>query len=120
MGPVIGGSLALVLLLGIAWCSRAAWRMRVQWAVTRDRERMIEGREVSLRQRNDTANLTGKFGRESLITAEQFLGDAALLQLKQEASENAPRLVRSYVPAHKQGGTVSYETIHAHAPHCLA
>ena len=51
---------------------------------------------------------------------EQFLDAASLAKLRQEALDNLPRVVRGFVPTHKQGGTVSYETLHRHAPGCLA
>src|SRR5689334_8514896 len=115
MEYAIGGA-ALVLLLGIAWCSRAAWRMRVRKSAIDQRDQAIDGVEIPLRKRDDTQTLAQRFSSEHLITAEPFLDDAALAKLREEAEGNRHRLVRSYVPGHKQGGTVSYEKIHSHAP----
>jgi hypothetical protein len=43
-----------------------------------------------------------------------------LAQLQREAADSRPWVERSYLPAHKKGGTLSYENVHLHAPHCLA
>jgi hypothetical protein len=41
-------------------------------------------------------------------------------RLAAEALANRPLVERSYIPTHKQGGTISYENIHRHAPLCLS
>jgi hypothetical protein len=60
------------------------------------------------------------FDRQRLVSVPAFL-DAPGLQGLIHESEAARSLVeRSYIPRHKQGGTLSYEAIHHHAPGCLA
>jgi hypothetical protein len=94
--------------------------MRKQRAFVRQREHAMEGHDPELNQTGAARDLVDRFGRETLITVDGFLTPTSLEQLRQEALDNLPRVVRSYVPTHKQGGTVSYETIHSHAPGCLA
>jgi hypothetical protein len=116
-GGVVAG---LLVLVGAAWCARAAWRVRVGHAVARERERLIRGQEPTIRPRGDGAALAETFRKEYLIRTENFLDDASLERLRQEALDNLPRLKRGFVPTHKQGGTLSYELMHHHAPGCLA
>ena len=118
MRYVLGGALAVILLVGLAWCGRAAWRLRVRRGTARQREELVA--EFGLLARNDDAVLAKRFQRDQLITVNHFLAAAPLTRLRQEADANRPRIVRSFVPTHKQGGTVSYDNIHAHAPGCLA
>ena len=119
MTIVLGLAAGAAALTGVAWCARTAWRMRVRRAPVRHRGQIIQGHEPDLRPRHDTPALVERFRGDWLITATDFLDAAELNKLRQEALDNLPRLVRSYVPAHKQGGTISYETIHEHAPCCL-
>jgi hypothetical protein len=109
-----------VVGLSLAWSARAAWRMRVHWSVVRGRGSVIEGQDPRPNERHDLTELKQRFDQEWIITAEDFLEPTTLQQLQTEVMENQPRLVRSFVPTHKQGGTVSYETLHSHAPGCLA
>jgi hypothetical protein len=51
---------------------------------------------------------------------ENFLDEASLERLRQEGRENVARMVRSYIPGHKKGATLSYEQVHHTAPYCLA
>jgi hypothetical protein len=120
MTIVLGLAAGAAVLTGVVWCARTAWRMRVRRAPVLQRGDVIQGHEPDLPPRDDTPALMERFRSDCLITVSDFLDAATLDKLRQEALDNLPRLIRSYVPAHKQGGTVSYETIHEHAPRCLA
>src|SRR5690242_916525 len=111
-----GAVVALVVLVGVAWCARAAWRVRVGHAAMRERGRIIQGRDSTIRPRDDNAALAETFRKEYLVRAEHFLDDASLEALRKEVLDNLPRLKRGFVPTHKQGGTLSYEMMHLHAP----
>lgn len=63
---------------------------------------------------------SGAFSDLPLARAAGVLTDAGVEQLAAEARANRSRVERSYIPTHKQGGTVSYEVIHRHAPLALA
>jgi hypothetical protein len=117
---ILGLAVGATVLAGFVWCARTAWRMRVRRAPVLRRGEVIEGHEPALPPRADTPSLAERFRRDCLITADEFLDSTTLERLQQEALDNLPRVVRSYVPMHKQGGTVSYEIIHTRAPRCLA
>lgn len=117
---VLGGTLAAMLLIGLAWCGRAAWRIRVRRGTARQRDVLLAGPEPTLQCRDDVAALANTFQRDQLITANRVLAAESLARLQQEANDNRTRIVRSFVPTHKQGGTVSYDNIHAYAQGCLA
>lgn len=117
---VWGVAASALALAGVVWSARAAWRLRVGRAVVVQRDQAIRGHEPELASCSDEPALADRFARESLVTTAGFLEPADWEKLRQEALDNQRRLVRSYVPRHKQGGTVSYETIHSHAPGCLA
>jgi hypothetical protein len=120
MTIVLGLAVGAAVLTGIVWCARTAWRMRVRRAPVLQRGEVIQGHEPDLLPRDDAPVLIESFHSTWLITAEDFLDRPTLVRLQQEALDNLPRVVRSYVPMHKQGGTVSYEIIHTRAPRCLA
>lgn len=120
MQMMLGLAAGAAVLAGGVWCAHAAWRMRVRrWSILQ-REQFIAGHEPELLHRDDTSALSERFRNASLIKVDHFLPPSSLKKLRQEALDNVPRIVRSYVPTHKQGGTVSYENIHRHAPGCLA
>ena len=119
MTIVLGLAAGAAVLAGGVWCAHAAWRMRVRRLPVLQRQQVIAGHEPEIR-RDDTSALAERFRSESLIAATDFLAPTSLEKLRQEAVANRARVVRSYVPTHKQGGTVSYENIHLHAPSCLA
>lgn len=60
------------------------------------------------------------FEQERIAVVEGALTAGTYARLKDEALANRGRIERSYVPLHKQGGTVAYEAMHRHAPGCLA
>lgn len=60
-----------------------------------------------------------EFDRNRLARVPGFLAPPTLAALEREAITNRERAVRSYVPAHKKGGTISYEALHELAPACI-
>lgn len=68
----------------------------------------------------DPCALRAEFERERSVRIEGFLCPRTLAQLQAESTVNRERAERSYIPMHKQGGTLSYEAIHCSAPGCLA
>jgi hypothetical protein len=59
------------------------------------------------------------FESRRLTRVEDFVTPETLAILQNEATDNFPRLECSYIPMHKQGETLSYESIQRHAPLCL-
>ena len=59
------------------------------------------------------------FATERLIRVPQFVSAETLAHLRAEADASHGYIERSYIPACKQGGTLSYENLHTLAPHSL-
>jgi hypothetical protein len=68
----------------------------------------------------DRQILADVFAQERLVRIENFLSPELLEQLRTEAEQNLCHMVRSYIPTHKKGNTLSYESIHRYAHGCLA
>jgi 2OG-Fe(II) oxygenase superfamily len=94
------------------------------------RHRLLEGLlagSEELRQRQsitlaaqDPTPARAAFAQSRMSRVPNFLTENCLQQLCEEGRANLPRLVRSFVPGHKQGGAVCYEKIIRHLPGCLA
>ncbi|MEQ8786062.1 MAG: 2OG-Fe(II) oxygenase [Pirellulaceae bacterium] len=117
VAAAIGG---VLLLLFAAYLVRRLGRTRHYQTLAASRIDTIKGREPTLAERDDFDALQERFQSELIVRAERFLDDASLERIRQEGFENEPRMIRSYIPGHKKGGTLSYEQIHACAPHALA
>ncbi len=61
-----------------------------------------------------------EFANARIVRLERILEATTLANLQAECLANEDRAERSYIPAHKKGGTLSYEAIHRVAPACLA
>ena len=72
------------VLTGVVWCARAAWSMRAQRAFARQRDQAIQNNDPELAPRADAQELAGRFGRETLITADGFLSRTSLQRLRQD------------------------------------
>lgn len=75
---------------------------------------------VAARSTGPEAELYLSFKAEPLVYVHPFLSAASLACLQAEAEANRKYAERSYIPGHKQGGTLAYEHLHSLAPHCLA
>jgi hypothetical protein len=84
------------------------------------RPRLIAGRAPRLRVSGPAPGSAEAFRSGPLFRVGDFLEPASLAALRDEAMMVSGRKVRSYVPTHKKGGTVSYEQIHEACPSCLA
>lgn len=121
-GLIFSGS---VLATGAAATGALAWRYRV---VRQRRYRELAASRVGiatswparfqLAEGRDAARRT--FGQDLIIRADDVLAPEAFTRARAEALAVVPHVERSYVPAHKQGGTISYESMHERAPACLA
>lgn len=67
-----------------------------------------------------TPELIDTFTRERAASIPDFLAPSHLEALRAEVLAHQKQVVRSYIPTHKKGGTISYERIHHLAPQCLA
>jgi hypothetical protein len=66
------------------------------------------------------ARLNLLFDQERIVKVEHFLPESLVNRMQDEAVHAYSNAERSYIPGHKQGATLSYESIHYDAPTCLA
>jgi hypothetical protein len=66
-----------------------------------------------------TPALSTAFATERLVRVVNFVSAETLAHLQTEADAGRSHVERSYIPAYKQGGTLSYERMHSLAPHGL-
>jgi hypothetical protein len=95
-------------------------RSRVHRALADSRARLVAGRLPRLAARVGPVALREEFAREGMVRVEGFLAAETLAAIARECEASRHRAERSFIPAHKKGGTLSYEAIHRHAPACLA
>lgn len=113
-------ALAAAAIGAVALTRHGRHRKRTYRELAARREALTAGRRPSLATLPAPENLRADFERERIIRVEGFLASESLAELRAEWRANRLRAVRSYIPRHKKGGTVSYEAIHRHAPACLA
>jgi hypothetical protein len=89
-------------------------------ALADQRRRSIAGKSPRLRQAQPDREIVESFADALVARVGDFLDPACVAALREEAMAVAGRKIRSFVPMHKKGGTVSYEQIHKSCPHCLA
>jgi hypothetical protein len=112
-------ALAAIAVTALLW-RHYANRARYHKQLAGRRAELTADHEPKLGEVEDGTQFHEAFERDRLIRAENFLNSATLEKLRAESLANTGRVIRSYVPTHKKGGTVSYEKIHYHAPGCLA
>ena len=70
----------------------------------------------SLKQ-TDEVNLPGKYSeQDEFVIVEEFLPREVLNRWEVELETLKPHVHRNYLPGHKRGGSVAYETVNALAP----
>jgi alkylated DNA repair dioxygenase AlkB len=70
----------------------------------------------SLRQTNE-ANLREKYSmQDEFVIVEDFLPSEVLSRWEVELERIKPHIHRNYLPGHKKGGSVAYQTVNALAP----
>ncbi len=99
---------------------RRGRRSRIRQELAQRRQALLEQHAPRLAVRADPLDRRAEFERAGIVRVPAFLAPETLAQLQAEARENLERVERSYVPAHKKGGSLSYEAIHKGAPGCLA
>jgi hypothetical protein len=117
---VTAGIVGVILLLFVAYLLRRLGRARHYRQLAQSRGDAIEGRDPTLTERDDVDALHEQFQKDLIVRAERFLDDESLECIRKEGFDNEPQMIRSYIPGHKKGATLSYEQIHATAPHALA
>jgi hypothetical protein len=116
----VGATVAVALALSLGlWQARHASRTRLYRELAERRNELVQGKTPALRSARPDAALKETFGKEWIVRADHFLDEDALKRLLDEALANRHRVVRTFIPLHKKGATVSYENIHLHCPSCL-
>jgi hypothetical protein len=110
---------ALAVSLGL-WQVRHGYRTRFYRELAERRQQLVTGKGPTLRNTLPDTGLSDTFCKDWIVCADHFLNDESLARLREEALCNHHRVVRTYIPLHKKGATVSYEDIHLHCPSCLA
>lgn len=117
---ILGGATA-VAIGGLAWYRHRQRRQALYGELARRRRSVSEAHRVRIATPRDAAaGLRAEFDREGIVRAVGFVAADALAAYRQEAQAARDAVVRSYLPRHKKGGTLSYERVHLDAPACLA
>jgi hypothetical protein len=93
-------------------------RLYRELAETRRGLKEVQGWLLDLGQVGE--DQTVAFAALPIAQAPGVLTSAGIDRLAAEAVANRPLVDRSFIPTHKQGGTVSYENIHRHVPLALS
>jgi len=118
---VAGGALAIVAVgLAVLVVLHRRRRTAVYAQLASRREELIRGQQIAMAAAAPPEALHTQFQQLRLVRTAGFLTPECLARLRAEAEENIPRMVRSYLPTHKKGSTLSYESIYRYAPGCLA
>ncbi|MFO1069144.1 MAG: 2OG-Fe(II) oxygenase [Geminicoccaceae bacterium] len=114
---MLAAAVLLLLLLAVAIAMLAARRRRHYAAIAAQQRRTLAlAQPVGL---GSAAAAPAAFAEVPLVTRPDVL-DAATFAAVLAEVERLVAAERSYLPAHKKGGTVAYETLCARAPTVLA
>jgi len=111
-----GGSMAGAVAIVRHRCQRD----RMYGELAQRRTQIVADYPITIAATADRAQLAADFARDLMIRIPDFVTSDCLAALRKEAIENLPRVERSFIPTHKKGGTLSYESISRHAPRCLS
>jgi hypothetical protein len=112
---IIPSSLALLLF---AWFAVRRWRGRVYARLRGEQERLL-GRVATGAEQWFTPPATVPFFSRRLVSLGRLLPETILEHLRGVVA-SARTHERSYIPGHKQGGTIAYEHLHHLAPELVA
>jgi hypothetical protein len=111
---------AVVLVAALLALRHQRRRRRLYQRLARRRREATAARAPRIANQVDPAVLRSRFARDRIVCVHSFLEPEDLARLQGEAAIGSAAAERSYLPAHKKGGTLSYEAIHRYAPRCLA
>jgi hypothetical protein len=110
----------ILVILAVAGVVRHRRRRNRLYAQLADaRQPIVVAHPIAIAASNPQ-QWTDQFERERLVRVPNFVTGECLAALKREAVANLSRVERTFIPTHKKGGAVSYESISRHAPHCLS
>ncbi len=112
-------AVGLAVLVGVWWQHRLRRRRHYRELADRRRETCRQY-APQLRPSADPKPFAAAFRSDLLLRVPDIVTDATLHQLKEEALANLPFGLRSFIPVHKKGRSLPYESIHQRAPACLS
>lgn len=116
----LAGAVAALALLAIALAGERWQRLRYYRNLAASRSAVVAAHAAPITTPANPRELAAAFRENFIVRADDVLPPETLTALAGEAATNVSRVERSYLPTHKKGGTLSYESIHLHAPRCLA
>jgi hypothetical protein len=117
----VGAAIAVALAVSLGlWQARHTSRTRTYRELAERRQEIVQGKAPVLRCQPADSALIQTFDKEKIIRVDDFLDADSLARIREEALANHHRVVRTFIPLHKKGATVSYEDIHLHCSSCLA
>uniref|UniRef100_A0A7C2PH32 Fe2OG dioxygenase domain-containing protein n=1 Tax=Schlesneria paludicola TaxID=360056 RepID=A0A7C2PH32_9PLAN len=118
IAAAVAGGAASTLLT--AWLRHRRRRDRMYASLAAARPAVVVAHPVTIGTTACPETLSATFARDRYLAVPDFVTADCLAALREEALANLERAERSYIPTHKKGGTIAYETIHRVAPRCLS
>jgi hypothetical protein len=119
--PITTLALTLVFAFGsVALLRYRGRRRRLYLELAADRAATLARHPVRIAAAENPAALHPAFQAERILRIGGFLAPDTLARLQVEGERNRARAERSFIPGHKKGGTLSYETLHRRAPAMVA
>lgn len=116
----LGAGMAATAVGGVIAARHRVRRMRIYRELAARRQGLGLDATPLLAVATSSISETAAFAQERIATVQDVLRPETLARLREEALANRDHIERSYIPLHKQGGTVAYEALHHHALDCLA
>lgn len=111
------GVLVVVAVGALFW--RGSQRKAVYDRLAAERKKTIQENLPKLQRPDSGREVHAEFERERIIQVEDFLAPETLERMFRECDAARDLIEPNYVPGHKQGGTISYESIHEKLPSLL-
>jgi hypothetical protein len=115
----LAGLLAIVLVLAVAW-RYYSYRFQYHHKLAERRSEFLTKNRPIITVKEPGTKFRDEFDRKRLIRVQDFVAPETLNAMRTECLENLNKRTRSYLPTHKKGGTISYESLHYCAPSCVA
>jgi hypothetical protein len=116
---IAGGLAAVLAVLAVIYVRHRRYRKGVYRTLAARRAETIT-REQPKFQFGDGKPLHPTFEELRITRIGEAVSPDWLNELRQECLSNLSHVERSFIPGHKQGGTLSYESIHKISPKCLS
>lgn len=114
-------SLAMISLVGAAWWFRHRRRRdQLYRELAEQRIHLLEAHHCEIASPDLAKDLSEPFQKSRLVTVENFLSSQDFDRIRAAGIEAQVHMERGYIPLHKKGGTVSYESLQRFAHPCVA